>query len=128
MPLNFVEVPVGRRSSTPLLVKHLVRFGRRLRAHHIQHANFPAIVDDSRTSYPVRVGNRVVNVFNDGQTTACLRPVDGVYDRYAMLAARNRWHALWLNSAGKARRMGWFKAARADLTIAIEERRLMNHD
>jgi hypothetical protein len=105
-----------------------VRFGRRLRQHHIHHGQFPSIVDDSRESYPIVVGKRVVNVFNDGQTTACLRPVDGVYDKKAMAAARNRWHAHWLASAGTCRRLGWIKSARADLTVAIEERRRMDHD
>lgn len=128
MTLHVLEVPVGRKSSTPAIVKRMVRFGRRLREHGIHDGQFPSIVDDDHRHQRIRVGKRIVNVFDDGTMQPALLDVDKIYDAHAITAHRNRWHAFWLTQAGVSRRMGWTKAARADLNIAIEERRLMNHD
>lgn len=127
MALNRVEVPVGYKSSTPAIIKHLVRFGRRLREHRIHSAIFPSIVDDEHKHQRVLVGRRIINVFDNGDVQPSLVVVDDIYDRSALSTHFTRWHAFWLNSAGACRRHGWLKAARADLNIAIAERRRMTN-
>lgn len=130
MPLYPLEVPFGRRSpNTPPIVKHIVRFGRRLRKHGLRNVTFPVLVDDMQESWSVKVGARNVLIHSDGSFTASLRGFRSPsWDHVALEAHYHRWHAFWLNAAGESRRNGWKKAARCDLNIAIEERRRMTHD
>lgn len=113
--------------ATPL-IRHLVRFGKRLRRRGIYTYTFPVMVDDAAVSAAVVVGRRVALIHNDGTIHPSLKPrcnVSGnlVTDRQALGAHRNRWHATFLNLAAESRRNGWLKAARLDLSIATQERK-----
>lgn len=128
MTFHLLEMPHGRPSNTPTLIKHALRFARRLRRRDIYPFEFPAMVDDGRSVCKVKVGKRVVNIFDDGTCTRSLmlpssnlRPRGG-FDHAAFIAQSNRMHALYLGMAAHARGLGLKAAARADLTTAIQER------
>jgi len=128
LTIHLLEVPVGSPSKAPALAKHAVRFCRRLRARGILNFEAPSILDDSRHVIKVRVGRRMVNIFDDGTYTASLmRPPTylfpkGRFDYAAFSAQSNRMHAIYLAQAAHARKCGLKFAARADLTTAIQER------
>ncbi len=125
--MRALEVPHGRQSGTSALIKHAVRFGRRLRLHGIHHAIFPALVEDGRSACKVQIGKRNVNVFDDGTFTPSLMlperwPRPAGFDQSAFRAQSNRMHAIYLGMAAHARRHGMKASARADLTVATQER------
>lgn len=117
------EIIHGAQSAAPALVKHAVRFGRRLRDHNIYHGVFPSLIDDEATVCKVAVGRRVANIFKDGSFTASLRTVDRDFERGAFIAQSNRMHAILLDLASHARARGLKAHARADLQLAAQERR-----
>lgn len=122
MTIHFLEITVGRPSDAPSLVKQAIRFGRRLRRHHIYHAAFPSWIDGSQSVCRVAVGRRVVNIFSDGSHVSSLRNRDGQYDNKAFDAQSNRMHALYLGLAQHARSLGFPGHARGHLELATQER------
>lgn len=125
MTIHRIEHPRGPNGA-PALVKHCVRFGRRLRDHGIYDYSFPIYVNDDHAS--VLVGQRVVLLDNVGDYRPCLRPFHRargglVFDPQALVAHQNRIHAVWLEITAQARRMGWLTAARSDLNVATEYRK-----
>lgn len=122
MTLHRLEVIHGRSSEAPALVRHAVRFGRRLRQRGI-HGVFPALVDDDLSTCMVAVGRRVVRIFADGSFTTSLRDRDRNFERGAFVAQINRMHAIFLWMARDARVLGLKSRARTDLFFATQERR-----
>lgn len=120
-----LEVPRGPNEA-PAIIKHCVRFGRRLRAHGIHNYCFPSLVAANRDGASILVGSRVVHLHDDGSYTQQLKPVriDGNwhYDRQGMPSFRARSHARFLNGAAIDRRNGWSMSARAMLAIAAHDR------
>lgn len=111
-----------QRLQRPPLVKHVTRFARRLVKRGIYHAAFPAVICDGRSACKVIIGQRQVNVFDDGSHTRSLLRTDGHFDDRAFLAQSNRMHALYLGMAASARLYGLKAHARADLSTATQER------
>jgi hypothetical protein len=119
-----LEVPRGPNDA-PAIVKHCIRFSRRLREHGIHNYDFPSLVDD-KDSATILVGSRVVQIHDDGSYTQQLKPVriDGAwrFDRQGMPAFRARSHARFLHGAAVDRSRGWALSARAMLAIATHDR------
>jgi hypothetical protein len=113
-------------NDAPAIVKHCVRFGRRLRAHGIYTAEFPALVDDTKRGATILVGGRVIHINDDGSYTQQLKPVRigdvWRFDRQGMQAFRARSHARFLGCAAVDRGRRWGSSARAMLAIATHDR------
>lgn len=121
--MHHLEITRGRQSAAPSLVKHAIRFGRRLREHNIWFYGFPPLIDDKSVVCRINVGARNINIFNDGSFTRSLMEPGGAYDNSAFAAQCQRMHAIYLDMAAHARRCGLKASARANLNIATEERR-----
>lgn len=123
--IHLLEHPRGPNNA-PAIVKRCIRFARRLRQRDIHDTYFPSFVDDTRDSATVLVGNRVVQIHDDGTCTQQLKPVRiGTvwrFDRQGMPAFRARSHARFLNGAAVDRRHGWSMSARAMLSLAASDR------
>lgn len=121
--MHRLEIPRGRKSDAPAIIKQAIRFGRRLRRRGIHNYVFPSLLDDGATVCKVDVGRRVVNIFPDGSFTASLRDRNRSFERGAFVAQSNRMHAIFLGMAGSARQRGQKSYARADIELATQERR-----
>jgi len=125
--IHRLEVIRGKPESAIPLVKHAVRFSRRLRQHCIENAVFPLFVRHGESCCKIEVGNRLVTLMDDGSFHASLLPLkrNGLhtFDPLAMKAHHNRVHALYMSMAAQSRANRWYQAARIDLSIATEERK-----
>lgn len=123
--IHRLEVPRRACGDIPSIVKHCVRFGRRLRAHGICNYDFPTVVTE-KGGATILVGGRVIHIDNDGSHTQQLKParVDGVwrFDRQGMPAFRARSHARFLHCAAVDRGRRWVSSAHAMLNIATHDR------
>src|SRR4051794_7670857 len=104
MTLHPLEILRGRPTNAPALVKHAVRFGRRLRQHGICYAEFPSLINDGRSACKIIIGARMVNVFDDGSCMRSLMRSDNSLDGRAFLAQSHRMHAIYLSMARESRR------------------------
>lgn len=141
--LHAMEFVRARHAETPQVVKRVIRLCRRARQHGITDYETPVFAD-TRQPCQVRIGSRVVLVFSDGSHVPSLRPASlpgggWLYDKCALNAHYNRWHATWLELAGNERRVassslfngGRYQALRrscldgirSNITIAVEDRR-----
>ncbi len=102
--MHVLEISHGRQSAAPALVKHSIRFARRLREHGIWSYGFPPLIDDTTVSTRVAVGSRRINIFDDGSFTRSLMRSGGEYDNPAFAAQSQRMHAIYLDLAAHARR------------------------
>lgn len=122
--IHRLEVPRRACGDIPPIVKHCVRFGRRLRAHGVWNYEFPSYVDDRGAT--IIVGDRVVNIDDTGSYTPQLKParINGMwrFDRQGMPAFRARSHARFLHCAAVDRGRRWISSAHAMLAIATHDR------
>lgn len=106
--MTFHPLWYPRRDSAnvPPIVKHVVRFCRRLRDHRIYSYDVLRARVDVDAVHTMRVGSRLVIVDTDGSTRPSLRSVDNhaMIDLPARWSHQHRYHALWLNEAASARR------------------------
>lgn len=123
--IHVLEHPRGPNDA-PAIVKHCIRFGRRLRAHGVHDYYLPTHVDDLKGSATILVGSRVVQLLDDGSCIQQLKPVRignvWRFDRQGMPAFRARSHARFLKGAASDRSCGWGVSARAMLAIATHDR------
>lgn len=121
-------VPQRACGDIPPIVKHCVRFGRRLRAHRIDTTNFPSYISDDGGA-TIIVGSRIVHIDDDGSYTPQLKPVRvGLiwrFDRQAITAFRARSHARFLEIAASDRARGWRKSAINMLALAAHDRGML---
>jgi hypothetical protein len=125
MTLHRLELRRGPGHTAPSIVKHTIRFCRRLREHGIYHYDTPAAVDSDH-GCNVIVGKRVVLIHPEGDIRQALKPhltVRGwMFDPKAMPAYNARYHAIWMDMAATSRRQRWLIAARKDLALASHAR------
>jgi len=119
-----IEIVRGKPESATRTMKQAVRFARRLDRRRIRHhAVFPLLLDTEAVVCKVAIGQRCINIFDDGSFTRSLLRNDGHCDGRAFIAQSNRMHAVYLAMAAADRKCGFLTYARANLNIAIEERR-----
>lgn len=129
MTLHHIEIVRGRSAEAPPIVKHVIRFCRRLHEHGIHFMDRPAAVESDR-SCTILVGKRherAILIHPEGDLRQACKPVWSTMkgwhsDPQAWTAHNNRYHAEWLRLAGNCRRRGWKKAALADLAVAAHAR------
>jgi hypothetical protein len=127
MTLIRIEHPRGPNTA-PAIIKHAVRFGRRLRAHGIHDYEFPPVVDTDAVHITVRADHRLVVLDNVGGYRPSLQGAEVgprgrmIFDRSAIKSHYNRTHAIWLGYAAEDRRCGWLDSARKYLNVATQDR------
>jgi hypothetical protein len=126
-----IEYTHGCPSRVPSIMKHAMRFCRRMRARGILDVECPAMVDTDAASITIRVGCRIAIIHKDGDVRPSCRPASVwltgrvVHDPHAMRAHFNRTHAMWLTFAHEDRRCGWINLVRGHIATARGDRMIL---